>query len=90
MFSHFILGKKKCGLRKMAAEFVALRLAVTVVSQAVQTISHLLQHEAASLRGVRGRVESLQMELTRIQCFLEDADQKQQHDKRMQNWVAEV
>ena len=74
----------------MAAEFVALKLAEAVVSQAIQRITDLLFHEANSLRGVREDIENLQNELKWMQSFLEDADRKQQQDKRVRIWVAEV
>ncbi|GMN52866.1 hypothetical protein TIFTF001_021996 [Ficus carica] len=71
-------------------EFVASKLAEAVVSQAVQRIADLLFHEAASLSSVRGDVEKLQKELTWMQCFLRDADRKQDQDDRVRKWVAEV
>ncbi|GMN52867.1 hypothetical protein TIFTF001_022010 [Ficus carica] len=72
------------------AEMMALMLAEAVVSQVVQRITDLLIQEAASLSSVRNDVQILRTELTRIKCFLEDVDHKQEQGKRMQNWVAEV
>ena len=72
------------------AEMVATKLAEAIVTQAVRTISDLLVNEAAALADVRGDVESLRTELTRIKCFLEDADRKQERDRRVQNWLVEV
>lgn len=72
------------------AELVASKLAQAVVSQAVRTISDLLVREATSLSSVIDDVESLRTELRRMQCFLKDAESKQQQDERVRNWVAEV
>ena len=72
------------------AEMVATKLAEAIVTQAVRTISDLLVNEAAALADVRGDVESLRTELMRIKCFLEDADRKQERDRRVQNWLVEV
>ena len=74
----------------MALEFVALRLAEAAISQAVESITDLLNRESGSLSSLRYDVENLRTELTRIQCFLEDADHKQEHDRRTQNWINEV
>ncbi|EXB32328.1 Putative disease resistance RPP13-like protein 3 [Morus notabilis] len=62
------------------AEVVASKLAQAVVSQAVRTITDLLVREATSLSSVKDDVE----------CFLKDAESKQQQDERVRNWVAEV
>ena len=74
----------------MAAEFVALKLAEAVVSQAIQRITDLLFHEATSLRGVREEIENLQDELKCMQSFLKDADRKQQQDQLVCIWIAQV
>ncbi|GMN65346.1 hypothetical protein TIFTF001_034421 [Ficus carica] len=60
----------------MAEVLVATKLAVAVLSEAVQRIDDLLIREAASFSSVREDVESLRNELTRIKCFLEDAEHK--------------
>ncbi|XWS07713.1 hypothetical protein CRYUN_Cryun41cG0013600 [Craigia yunnanensis] len=65
-------------------------MAVTIVSLAIKRISDLLIHEAVYLSGVREEVERLRAELERMQCFLEDADHKQEQDKRLRNRVAEI
>ena len=72
------------------AKMVATKLAEAIATQAVRTISDLLVNEAAALADVRGDVESFHTELTRIKCFLEDADRKQERNRRVQNWLAEV
>ncbi|PON54387.1 NB-ARC domain, LRR domain containing protein, partial [Trema orientale] len=72
------------------AELVISKLTETVLSHAIETISELVVQETGSLIGVKGRVKSLQTELRRMQCFLKDADRKQEQDERVRNWLAEV
>ena len=60
----------------MAELLAATKLAEAVVTEAVLRISDLLVDEAAALASVRDDVEGLRAELTRIKCFLEDADRK--------------
>ena len=71
-------------------EFVLSKLAESIVSQAVERTTDLLIHEAASLASVKDDVERLRAELRRMQCFIKDADRKQEQDERVRNWVAEV
>lgn len=66
------------------------KLVESIVSQAVERTSDLLIHEAKSLASVKDDVERLRTELRRMQCFLKDADRKQEQDERVRNWVAEV
>ena len=72
------------------ADFILSKLAESIVHQTVKRISELLVHEAASLTSVKDDVERLRAELRRMQCFLRDADSKQEQDERVRNWVAEV
>ena len=72
------------------AELVISVLAEAVVSQAVERIAEILIHEAVSLKSVKGDVERLLTELRRTQCFLKDADRKQEQDERVRNWIKEV
>lgn len=58
--------------------------------QAVRRIAELLIQEASALSTVRDIVENLRTELTRIKCFLEDEERRQDQYKRVRNWVAEV
>ncbi|EXB36974.1 Disease resistance protein RPP13 [Morus notabilis] len=55
-----------------------------------ERLSDLLILESSSSTSVIHDVERLRAELRRIQCFLRDADNKQEQDKRVRNWVAEV
>ncbi|KAK8334294.1 hypothetical protein V6Z12_A10G260400 [Gossypium hirsutum] len=61
-----------------------------IVSLAVEIISDLLIHEAVFLKYVKDQVESLNAELKRMQCFLEDVDRKPEQDKRLHNRVSEI
>ncbi|TYG51894.1 hypothetical protein ES288_D10G297500v1 [Gossypium darwinii] len=61
-----------------------------IVSLAVERISDLLIHEAVFLKDVKDQVESLRAELTRMQCFLKDADSKFEQDAHFQNRVWEI
>ncbi|MCL7034218.1 hypothetical protein MKW94_003477 [Papaver nudicaule] len=62
-----------------------------VVSFAVNRLGDALIGEADFLFGVRSQVQELHDELRRMQCFLQDADAKeQQGDSRVRNWVEEI
>ncbi|XP_026457141.1 probable disease resistance protein At1g58602 [Papaver somniferum] len=62
-----------------------------VVSFAVEKLGDALIHETFFLLGVRDQVQELRDELRRMQCFLKDADAKQQQgDHRVRNWVADI
>ncbi|KAI7985527.1 putative disease resistance protein [Camellia lanceoleosa] len=69
-------------------------LEVPVVSFIVNRLGDLLIEEAKFLYGVSDQVEQIQIELNRMQCFLQEADyaiQSYHHvDARVDNWVAEV
>ena len=65
-------------------------MAEAFVSYTVGKIGDLLIHEAVFLYDVREKVELLQSELKRMQCFLEDAESKQEEDARVRNWVEEI
>ncbi|KAI3957584.1 hypothetical protein MKW92_027748 [Papaver armeniacum] len=62
-----------------------------VVSFAVEKLGDALIQETNFLLGVRDQVQELRDELRRMQCFLKDADAKQQQgDERVRNWVADI
>ena len=65
-------------------------MAEAIVSLAIERISDLLIHEAVFLSGVRQEVQRIMAELKRMQCFLEDADCKQEQDKCLRNRVAQI
>ncbi|RVW20083.1 putative disease resistance protein [Vitis vinifera] len=60
-------------------------MAESVVGFAVERLAYLLIHKASFLLEVKDQVE-----LRRMQCFLEDADAKQEEDKKVRNWIAEI
>ncbi|KAI3957599.1 hypothetical protein MKW92_027763 [Papaver armeniacum] len=62
-----------------------------VVSFALKKLGDELMKETFFLLGVRNQVQELCDELRRMQCFLKDADAKQQQgDERVRNWVADI
>ncbi|EEF37198.1 phosphoprotein phosphatase, putative [Ricinus communis] len=65
-------------------------MAEAVVSFVVEKLGNLLIEEVASLYDVHEQVESMDRELTRMQCFLKDADVKQKSDERVNNWVRDI
>ncbi|KAG8480195.1 hypothetical protein CXB51_024949 [Gossypium anomalum] len=65
-------------------------MAEAIVSLAVERISELLIREAVFLKDVKDEVESLNTELKRMQCFLEDVDGKAEQDTRLCNRVSEI
>ena len=65
-------------------------MAKSVVSFVVERLGNLLIKEAAFLQGVSQQVNQMQIELKRMQCFLRDADKKQNEDESVQIWVSEI
>ncbi|KAI3854339.1 hypothetical protein MKX03_012801 [Papaver bracteatum] len=62
-----------------------------VVSFAVEKLGDALIQETFFLLDVRNQVQELRDELRRMQCFLKDADAKQQQgNERVRNWVADI
>ncbi|XP_026384476.1 putative disease resistance protein At1g50180 [Papaver somniferum] len=62
-----------------------------VVSFAAEKLGDALINETIFLLDVRDQVQELRDELRRMQCFLKDADAKQQRgDERVRNWVADI
>ncbi|KAI3867745.1 hypothetical protein MKW92_017460 [Papaver armeniacum] len=61
-----------------------------VVAIAVKKLSDVLIGETVFLHGAHRQVEGLRDELIRMQCFLKDADGKEQGDERVRNWVMEI
>ncbi|KAI3955245.1 hypothetical protein MKW98_020878 [Papaver atlanticum] len=58
---------------------------------AVEKLGDALTGETFFLLGIRNQVKGLRDELIRMQCFLQDADAKeQQGDDRVRNWVKEI
>lgn len=65
-------------------------MAESVVSFVVERLANLLIEEVAFLQGVRQLVEQMHIELKRMQCFLKDADNKQEENESVRNWVSEI
>ncbi|KAL8100306.1 putative disease resistance protein At1g50180 [Apium graveolens] len=65
-------------------------MAEAVVSFAVERLGELLISEAKQLYGVSKQINEVQRELERMQCFLEEADRRQNRDQRIRKWVAEM
>ena len=65
-------------------------MAQAVVSFVVERVGNLLIEEAVFLQGVKQQVDQIQIELKRMQCFLKDADKRQNDDESVQNWVSEI
>ncbi|KAI3947414.1 hypothetical protein MKW92_026563 [Papaver armeniacum] len=62
-----------------------------VVSFAVEKLGDAIIGKTFFLHNVLRQVEGLRDELVRMQCFLKDADAKeQQGEDRVRNWVAEI
>ncbi|XP_074332109.1 putative disease resistance protein At1g50180 [Apium graveolens] len=65
-------------------------MAEAVVSLAVTRLGDLLISTVQFPSQVRNQVEDIQTELTRMQCFLADADKRQGSDSRVRSWVSEI
>ncbi|QCE12684.1 disease resistance protein RPM1 [Vigna unguiculata] len=61
-----------------------------VVSFAIDRLYDLLIEEARLLNGVSDKVKSMQNELKRMQCFLRDAESKQDEGDIIKNYISEV
>ncbi|KAK9035042.1 hypothetical protein V6N11_077093 [Hibiscus sabdariffa] len=65
-------------------------MAEGVVSYLLERLDGLLVQEANLLLGVNNEVRQMQRELKRMQCFLKDADKRQDDDESVKNWVSEI
>ncbi|RWR84281.1 Disease resistance protein [Cinnamomum micranthum f. kanehirae] len=65
-------------------------MASAVVTSVSAKLGNLLFQEAKNLYGVNDDVEWIQTQLTRMQCFLKDADSRQNKEERVKNWVKEI
>lgn len=65
-------------------------MAEYIVSFVLEKIAGCLIDEAESFKGVGVHVEWMEAELRRMQCFLKDAEMKQDGDERVKNWVADI
>nr|XP_027123064.1 disease resistance protein RPP8-like [Coffea arabica] len=65
-------------------------MADPVISFVIERTGDLLIQKIVFLKDVRQQVERLQNDLVRMRCFLKDADQRQDEDERIRNWVSEI
>ncbi|KAF3959455.1 hypothetical protein CMV_015738 [Castanea mollissima] len=69
-------------------------MAESVVFNAVGRLGNLLIEEATYLKGVSQQVsqqvKQTQIELERMQCFLKDADKRQNEDESVRIWVSQI
>ncbi|XP_027126422.2 probable disease resistance RPP8-like protein 2 [Coffea arabica] len=65
-------------------------MADPVISLVIERTGDLLIQNIVFLKGVRRQVDSLKNDLVRMRCFLKDADQRQDEDERIRNWVSEI
>ena len=65
-------------------------MAESLVSDVVERLGSLLIKEANFLCGVSTQVELLQTELKQMQCFLKDADARQDESEVVRQWVADA
>ncbi|TXG70951.1 hypothetical protein EZV62_005886 [Acer yangbiense] len=65
-------------------------MAESAITFVVQSLSNLLVQKAEFFKGVHGEVGWLRDELQRMQCFLKDADARQDEDQGVRNWVTEI
>lgn len=63
----------------------------SIVSFTIERLADLLIEEASFLSGVRGQIKELQIELKRMQCFLRDAERKQDEGgEAIKNSISEI
>lgn len=65
-------------------------MASSIVKSASQQVGNLLVEEAKFLYKVHDKIETMQTELEWIECFLEDADNRQHQEKLVRKWVAQI
>ncbi|XP_057502447.1 disease resistance protein RPP13-like [Actinidia eriantha] len=61
-----------------------------VVSFVVQRLGELLIEQVIFLREVRDEVQWLRNKLQYMLCFLHDAEEKQDGDRRIQKWISDI
>lgn len=65
-------------------------MAESVVGFVVTRLGDLIIREAILIEGASQQIKQMHIELKRMQCFLEDADKRQNEDESVQNWVSEI
>ncbi|KAE9466170.1 hypothetical protein C3L33_01928, partial [Rhododendron williamsianum] len=61
-----------------------------VVSFVVERLGELLIEQVVFMRGVRDEVTWLRNKLDMMSCFLKDAEEKQDRDHRVRQWISDV
>ncbi|KAK7394392.1 hypothetical protein VNO78_14919 [Psophocarpus tetragonolobus] len=67
-----------------------IKMVEAVVSFAIERLHDLLMEEARLLNGVSDKIKSMQNELKMMQCFLRDAETKQDESDILKNYISEV
>lgn len=62
----------------------------SVVSLAIQKLDEFLSQKVVILQNVGNNVEWLKNELDVMRSFLKDAEEKQESDHRIQQWISEI
>nr|XP_027122078.1 putative disease resistance protein At1g50180 [Coffea arabica] len=62
-------------------------MADAVIPLVIERLSNLLIEKIGFLKGVRQKVERLKNDLVQMQCFPKDADQRQDEDDGIRNWL---
>nr|KYP35440.1 Putative disease resistance protein At1g50180 family [Cajanus cajan] len=65
-------------------------MAEAVVSLAIERLYELLIEDARLFNGVSDKVRKTQNELMSIQCFLSDAESRQDESEILKNWISEI
>ncbi|KAI4346705.1 hypothetical protein L6164_007578 [Bauhinia variegata] len=90
MFPEYFKKSRSGGGLCVPGDDEVINMVESVVSFAVERLGDLLIEEAILLYGVSREVETLKTELKRMQCFLRDAERRQDEDERIQNWILEI
>jgi hypothetical protein len=60
-------------------------MAESIVSLVAKSLGNLVIEEATFLKGVSQQIKQIEIELKRMQCFLKEADKRQNEDESIQN-----
>lgn len=60
------------------------------MSFAIERLNDLVSEEFRLLSGVSDKVGSMKNELMRMQCFLRDAERRQDESETIRNWISEI
>lgn len=65
-------------------------MAETAISYLLEQLGDVVIEKVKFVRGVKKEVESLKVELRRMQCFLEYANRKQVEDSNVRDWISGI